>query len=149
MNKKHQFNIGDRVGLATTEEYDQRTGKEKEVPLRYDPDGDGLCVGEVTDVSVKGKITVKWDHGSTYVVEASELLPEEELKNKWSELEAEFNEVEAQVKVKVKEIAKGIREANKLAKKTGRNLADMYDVVYGDLYRAMDEAGWRTSSFGC
>lgn len=149
MKNKNQFNIGDRVGLAVSEDYDVRTGREKEVPLKYDPDGDGLCLGEVTDVSAKGKITVQWDHGASYTGVASEFLPEDEIKAKWSKLEAEFKEVESQVKIKVKEIAKGILEANKLAKKTGRNLADMYDVVYGDLYKAMDEAGWRTSFFGC
>lgn len=149
---KKAYQIGDRVAKATARSYEDEYSDGKDVPLYYDPDGDGLRLGEVTDVSTKGKITVKWDgaYGRTEVLEAKDLMTEEAGKARYSELEAEFAVIEKQIAAKVKEVAKGIREANKLAKKTGRPLAQMgYDIIYRDLYSAMDDAGWRTSSFGC
>lgn len=152
MKKQHEFKIGDRVAKATATYYEDEYSDGKEVPIYYDPDGDGLILGEVTDVSTKGKITVKFDGSlrGTEVLEAKDLMTEKDGKARYSELETEFAVIEKQVAAKVKEVAKGIREANKLAKKTGRPLAQMsYEIIYRDLYSAMDDAGWRTSSFGC
>lgn len=152
MTKKHEYKIGDRVAKATARSYEDEYSEGKDVPIYYDPDGDGLRLGEVTDISAKGKITVKWDgaYGRSEVLEAKDLMTEEAGKARYSELEAEFAVIEKQIAAKVKEVAKGIREADKLARKTGRPLSQMgYDIIYRDLYDAMDSAGWRTSSFGC
>lgn len=146
-----KFKIGDRVAKATSEYYPDEYSDKEIVPLRYDPDNE-MYVGEVVDISAKGKITVKWDgrYRDTEVLEAKDLITEEEGKTRWNQLESEFHAIEAQVAEKIKVVAQGIREANELAKKTGRPLADMgYDIIYHTLYDAMDEAGWRTSSFGC
>jgi hypothetical protein len=150
MKKEVKFKVGDRVARATSEYYPNEYSDAQTVPLRYNPDNE-LELGEVVDVSVKGKLTVKWDddyNDSNEVVEAADLLTEEEGKAKWNSLEADFKSVEKEVKAKMKEVAKGIKEAQKLAQKVGYNVADMYGA-YGDLYSAMDGAGWRTSSFGC
>ena len=144
-----KFKIGDRVARATSIAYDDNDTS-RVVPLRYDIDN-GLLVGSITDIAAN-KITVQWDNSWSHkseVVSAKDLITEAEGLEKYSELEAEFLETQKELKVKVKEIAKGIHEANKIAKKTGHNLADMFDLVYSDLYPAMDAAGWRTSSFGC
>lgn len=149
---KTEFKIGDRVANATSRYYENEYSDAEIVPLFYNPDGDGLRLGEVTDISAKGKITVKWDgsYGRTETLEAKDLLTEEEGKARYSELEAEFAVIEKQVAAKVKEIAQGIREANALSKKVGKPLAQMgYEIIYRDLYKAMDDAGWNTSSFGC
>lgn len=146
------YKIGDRVAKATCKFYQNEYSEAEIVPLMYDPDGDGLRLGEVTDISAKGKITVKWDgsYGRTEILEAKDLMTEEEGKVRYSELEAEFTVIEKQVAAKVKEIAQGIREANALSKKVGKPLAQMgYEIIYRDLYKAMDDAGWNTSSFGC
>jgi len=147
----HEWKIGDRVAKATSEYYEDEYSGKQIVPLRYDPDN-GLYLGEITDISAKGKITVKWDgrYRDTEVLEAKDLITEAEGKARYSELEAEFHEIERQVAEKVGQVAQGIREANELARKTGRPLAQMsYNIIYRTLYDAMDDAGWRTSSFGC
>ncbi len=152
MTKKQEYKIGDRVAKATARFYENEYAEAKVVPLYYDPDGDGLRLGEVTDISAKGKITVKWDgtYGRSETLESKDLMTEEAGKARYSELEAEFAVIEKQVAAKVKEIARGIREANALSKKVGKPLARMgYEIIYRDLYKAMDDAGWNTSSFGC
>ncbi len=152
MTKKQEYKIGDRVAKATSQYYENEYSSAETVPLYYNPDGDGLRLGEVTDISAKGKITVKWDgsYGRTETLEAEDLMTEEAGKARYSELEAEFSVIEKQVAAKVKEIAQGIREANALSKKVGKPLAQMgYEIIYRDLYKAMDDAGWNTSSFGC
>ncbi len=147
-----QFKIGDRVAKATAKFYEDEYSSAQDVPLYYNPDGDGLRVGEVTDISAKGKITVKWDgsYGRTETLEAKDLMTEEAGKARYSELEAEFSVIEKQVAEKVKEIAVAIREADALSRKVGKPLAQMgYEIIYRNLYDAMDDAGWNTSSFGC
>ena len=148
---KQTFKIDDRVARATSKFYENDYSDAETVPLRYDEDN-GLELGKVIDISTRGHITVKWDKNwaKDEVLEAEELMTEEAAKARWTELEKEFKEVEKQVAAKVKEVAKAIREANKLSRTVGRPLAQMgNDIIYRELYHAMDEAGWNTSSFGC
>jgi hypothetical protein len=71
------------------------------------------------------------------------------MKAKFSELEKEYEAVAKQIKVKLVEAGKLIKEANKMAKKAGADsLADMYDAI-DPLESAMDACGWRTSSWNC
>lgn len=81
------------------------------------------------------------------------------------DLEAEFKlvekEVHAKIKENMKEAAKLINESSKLVKKYGKTLGndpsnddDDYDPFEFDketsiLMKALDNAGWRTSSLGC
>ena len=65
-----------------------------------------------------------------------------------SQIEKDFEALEKQIKNKVKAAAKLLDEAQGLAQKQHHNLSEMYNA-YGPLYAAMDNAGWRTSSFGC
>jgi len=158
MTKKetYQFKVGDRVASAVCDYYEDEYSGSKEVPLYYDPDGDDLSFGVVDDITAKGKVMVMWDeyYGSepqqAEAVDPDKLLPEKVAEELYSKLEKEYNLIQKELKVKMKEVAKGIAEADKLARKTGRPLAQMdYDVIYSILYPAMDKAGWRTSSFGC
>jgi hypothetical protein len=154
--KKQTFAVGDRVGLAMhvegSTEYDDGELVEG---LRWDEYEDP-CFGTVSGITQKGKIQVEWDddaegpaldylYGDT--VEPHQLLPEADVKEQLSLLEQEFKEVSKKISKKCKEAAEILLEANELALQTGRSLYDMND--YGGLYRAMDECGWRTSSFGC
>lgn len=144
------FKVGDRVSEATSQSYDDY--ESIRVPLRWDPDSDPN-VGVVQAILPDGRVFVKWDsewaNRNSRPVEASELMLEADAVALLAQLEVEFNVAEAEIKIKIKEVAKGIREANALAEKTGRTLSDMHGLVRGELYGAMDDAGWRTSSFGC
>lgn len=151
MKKKiYKFGVGDRVGQNTSQYQEDDYSDSETVDLMYDQDNPP-DFGEV--LSVEGTIVkVKWDsdwNEEIRDVDASDLAPEEVVKARYSELEIEFKEVEKEVKAQLKEVAKGLREANKLAKqKLGRTLNQL-NMGYGALYNAMDDAGWRTSSFNC
>jgi hypothetical protein len=158
---KKTFNVGDRVATFLTETEDFTT---KPPPPNTDY-SEPEC-GEVVEVLTNGQLRVNFDskylNERTYspkngqpvdytpaLVDAKLLFSETEAKEKCSILEKEYKVVSKQVQEKMKEAAKIIRDAQKLAKKElGTNLADMYDA-YDALYSAMDASGWRTSSFGC
>jgi len=162
---KKKFEEGQRVGAATDESGDF-TAK-----LRYDGEySDGPVFGKVVDVISATKVKVLWD--DDYLNEHSQvfnkttgklvksvsvaremdtklLLPEAEIKAKYSELEKEYEVVAVQIRAKLKEAGVLIKEANKMAKKAGADsLADMYDAT-DPLESAMDACGWRTSSWNC
>lgn len=164
MRKK--FEIGQRVGTFFDE--DEEFTCKPQYRGEYDND---LAFGKVAEILTEGNVRVQFDDeylnekeevfdsktgaalkSSTFkpaLVRASVLLPEAEVKKKFSELEKEYQAVSKQVEEKLKVAAKAIREAHKLVKKELRtDLSDMYDV-HDILYDAMDAAGWRTSSFGC
>jgi hypothetical protein len=148
--KKKVFKVGDRVGYAEP----QYNNNDRVVPLRYEED-DPPAYGVVTAVT-DDNVIIKWDatrydaahEGNLDLEDQKSLYPEEELKKKWSKLEEDFTKLEVQVVDKVKAAGKLLREANKIAKKTGHSLEEMYDAI-SPLMDAMDDCGWNTSSFGC
>lgn len=143
--KKSDLVIGTRVARKLDSDV---TGQD----LYLDP---GAIAAEPVKDPLTGdlKVYVKWD--ATYLnpspseVLVSDIDLEEKVQAKATKLEEEFAAYEKQVVAKMKEAGKLIREANKLAKKAGLDgLNDMYEAT-GPLYDAMDDAGWRTSSFNC
>jgi hypothetical protein len=162
---KKTFLEGERVGCAIDE-----TG-ECTAKVKYDGEyTDEPIYGKVTDILPGGKVKVLWDddnyndHSQVFSkttgklqssltvpreIPAKFLLPEAEMKAKFSSLEKEYEAVAKQIKVKLVEAGKLIKEANKMAKKAGADsLADMYDAI-DPLESAMDSCGWRTSSWNC
>lgn len=160
-----KFEVGQRVAAAT-DEAGEFTAK-----LRYDGEySDGPEFGEVVEVLTKGQVKVLWDNqymndtSNVYnkttgklvkstvvprVMNAKILMLEDEAKQKYSDLEKEYEKVAIQVRAKLKEAGVLIKEANKLAKKAGvKSLNDMYDAT-DPLEKAMDACGWRTSSWSC
>ena len=108
--------------------------------------------GTVAGAGLRDKYDITWDEDYMNrvvpTIDGSKLLSEKDMKAKYSALELEFRKTEKEVTAKLKEASKIIREANKMSKKFGVELANM-SGVYSTLYRAMDEAGWHSSSFGC
>lgn len=162
---KKTFEEGQRVGCAIDE-----VG-EFAADVRYDGEYcDGPVYGKVTDILPGGKVKVLWDddsyndHSEVFSkttgklqssvsvpseIAAKFLLPEAEMKAKFSQLEKEYEVVAKQIRAKLVEAGKLIKEANKMAKKAGADsLADMYDAT-DPLESAMDACGWRTSSWSC
>lgn len=150
--KKVKFAVGDRVA----ETFKRYEGEYSDEPAK----------GTVVALGTNTSVMVKWDDDwknrpalSNYgdptdevapiSVNISGLMSEKEADEKFSKLEAEYNKVADEIKLKLKVAAQAIRDSNKLAKKLGiDSLHDMYDV-HDSLYRAMDSAGWNTSGFGC
>jgi hypothetical protein len=160
-----KFTVGKRVGCAIDED-GGFTDK-----LRYEGEfSDGPVFGMVAAVLTGGKVKVLWDDDGLNeqkalynektgkqkslsiepaTMDSKMLMPEAEIKAKFSELEKEYEVVAVQIKSKLTEAGKLIKEAHKMAKKSGADsLHDMYDAV-DPLIDAMDACGWRTSSFDC
>lgn|SRR5574337_395352 len=162
---KSKFIVGQRVGCAV-DESGELTAK-----LRYTGEyTDEPAFGEIVEVLAGGKVRVQFDNEymndrevlydqktgkqkkitvKPATLNASWLLPEKELKAKFSQLEEEYESVAKEIRVKLAEAGKLIKEAHKMAKKAGaESLADMYDAT-DPLESAMDVCGWRTSSWNC
>lgn len=155
---KTKFDVGQRVSCGSNES----VGLTKKINYGGEY-GDELVFGKVTEVLPNGLVKVMWDenwlnelfvNGITHEywpvkVKSDWLLTEAEGKAKFSALEKEFDAIADQVIDKLKEAGKLIKEANKIAKKSGaKSLYEMYDA-HDPLLNAMDAAGWRTSSFNC
>jgi hypothetical protein len=161
---RNKFKVGDRVG-AGRDEAGELTTK-----IHYGGEyDDGPAYGTVKEILPGGKVKVLWDtqwlneRTTTYnektgavkketyspaTVATKLLLSEADAKAKFSELEKEYEVVAEQVRAKLKEAGSLIKDANKLAKKLGTELAEMYDAT-DPLENAMDACGWRTSSLHC
>lgn len=108
--------------------------------------------GVVLDKTAKsGKVWIAWDEcdhrgeGEEEEVSIEILTLESDL----PEIEKDYKEVAKLIKENMKEAARLIRDSNKLAQKAhAGSLESMYDAVR-PLINAMDEAGWRSSSWGC
>lgn len=120
------------------------------VPYRYDEYGDMTLVGVIRSKEAsEGHVWVKWIEGD-YVEEEEEVnLELLTLESEKSQIEKDFKAMSKLIKENMKQAAKLINESNKLAKKAhAGSLADMYDAV-APLVHAMDNSGWRSSSWGC
>lgn len=153
--KKHKFAVGDRVGanvhIECANEWDDN---ELVDGLRWEEYVEP-AFGTVKAVLPDGKAQVDWDEDAEDIIidyldgdmiDIKRLLPEVDVEKQLSRLEKEFKEVQKRVNAKCNEASKILKEAEKLAQKTGRHL---FDMDHGNLYSTMDQCGWRTSSFGC
>lgn len=118
----------------------------------YDSYGDSTLVGVIrSKTATPGKVWVKWIEG-----EWSDDEDDQEvdiavltLESERSGMEKEFKAATSEIKEKMKEAAKLVNEAGKLARKAhAKSLGDMYDAV-SPLVNAMDNNGWRSSSWSC
>lgn len=146
---KNKLTPGTKViaALRFPEEYDYY-GEEKVVKFSSENTNDETLEGVVLDKpAAKGKVFVQWDD----VDEPDEVdIKVLSLASEKSDLEKEFKETEKAIKEKMKEAAALVKEANKLAQKAGvRYLAEMQYGAAGPLVNAMDDSGWRSSSWGC
>ena len=131
---------------VNSEEY----GDNEIVAYYHDEYGDYVLTGVVMDKPAgTGSVYVKfddndWDYDEEEV-DCKLLVLESDL----DQIEVEFKAVSEEIKKKMKEAAKLVNEAGKLAKKArAGSLESMYDAV-GPLVSAMDNNGWRSSSWNC
>lgn len=155
--KKNQCVPGTVV--VATIDCDEWSDKAALVKYHYTEYGDDDVEGIVLDKpsSSPDYVFVDWgDHGWSDHGWSDDLLGNDvevsikllTLKSDLPKLESEFKALQKEVRVKCKDAAKLIAEANKMAKKGGQR--DLYELDgQGILYDAMDKAGWQMSSIGC
>jgi hypothetical protein len=145
--KKSEAKPGTKV-LASTN-YDQYGDGEHLGPYKYDEYGDTDLVGIIRTKSASaGYVWVKWIEGDSSGEEEEVDVKLLTLESERSTIEQEFKKVAVEIKEKMKEAAKLINEAGKLAKKAHTDLVDMGDAL-NPLVTAMDNNGWRSSSWSC
>lgn len=145
--KKSDAKPGTKV-LASTN-YDEYGDGEHLGPYKYDEYGDSDLVGVIrTKEASAGHVWVKWIEGDLQGDEEEVDLKLLVLESDRATIEQDFKKVSKEVKEKMKEAAKLVNEAGKLAKTVHTDLQSMYDAV-SPLVDAMDNNGWRSSSWGC
>lgn len=145
--KKSDAKPGAKV-LASTN-YDEFGDGEHLGPYKYDEYGDSDLVGIIRSQPARpGYVWVKWIEGDVDMEEDEEVdLKLLVLESDRAQIEKDFKEVSKQIKEKMKEAAKLVNEAGKLARKAHSSLESM-DASW-PLVSAMDDNGWRSSSWGC
>ncbi len=133
------FSIGTRV-----------SEKVSKTNARYEnPPPVGKVIAQTDDPNV---VVVKWDKrwaGDTVnKVKTSALMLEADAKAEYDRLSEEFSKLQTACRERVQEAANKLTEAVKMAEAGGQDLHEMYEAV-GPLLRAMDAAGWSTSSLHC
>jgi hypothetical protein len=117
----------------------------------------GVVVGEasVFDPRVGETIIVEFDNGhvsktavKALLLEAEASVQERLVDDEKSRLERDYETARANIAVKIREAAAALTQATKLAELAGSELQDFYEEVR-PLMRAMDEAGWSSSSLSC
>jgi hypothetical protein len=114
-----------------------------------------LTKGKIVGPLSGSLAVVEWESGHISKVdikflfnEADGIAENQRLQDEKDRLEREFATVEIAVKEKLADAAKLVNEAAAIANKGNLDIQDMYDATR-DLERAMENAGWRTSSWHC
>lgn len=129
---------------------DDEWGDNEIIEYRFDEYDDYTLTGVVVDKPAKdGHVIVLWDENDWDYEEEEVEIKLLTLASDRSEIEKEFKSVSKEIKEKMKEAARLVNEAGKLAKKAhAKSLESMYDAS-APLVNAMDNNGWRSSSWGC
>jgi hypothetical protein len=150
--KKSEAKPGVKV-LATYAPAYQEYSDEEIVEYQYDIDGDGDLVGVIRSREAKpGFVWVKWIDGDYLDSIDGECESQIDLKilmleSDRNQIEEDFKRVSKEVKEKMKAAAKLVNEAGKLARSARCTLESMHAA--DALVNAMDDNGWRSSSWGC
>ena len=147
--KKSDLRPGTKV-IATLQ-YPEEYSDDEEQIVRYFPESySGPLIGVIRSQEASpGKVFVSWIEGERTGEEEEVDTKVLALASDQAALDAEFKVVEKQIKEKLTEAGKLVKEAHKMAQKAGaHSLESMYDAVR-PLVHAMDDSGWRSSSWGC
>jgi hypothetical protein len=138
MTEQKQFAIGERVAVRPTR-HDNHT-------LR------GSVMNTVPNFPEH--LLVEWDiqygerKSRIEKVSVKLLVSEMDAEQEQLRLDVEFAHLESQVKDKLEVAAAALDEASKIASSHGEELHQLHEAIY-PLMKAMDRAGWNTSSLGC
>ena len=138
------FKVGDRVGLVVEEMGDE--------------DKYGVIVEVIQPAAEKTRnnrhfiqsasYKVRYDDGEERTEYEGYMVPEDEARVENTRLKQEWQTIDAQAKPLLDNAASLISQAAKITKQNGHDLSEMFELTRG-LLRAIDEAGWRTSSLSC
>ena|SRR5579864_8181577 len=147
--KKSDLKPGTRVMACLPRE---EWSDERIVKYYHDEWNETTLLGAIVDKPARtGKVWVAWDE-SDHTSEGEEQEINIDILTLESERETlaeEFKTYSKEIKEKMAEAAKLVNEAGKLAKKAHANsLESMYSACR-PLVNAMDNNGWRSSSWGC
>jgi hypothetical protein len=140
-----KFKVGDVAVWKKVYDYH----REEFVPFKYNEDED-VSLSCVIDAFKEDQAYVTWDDDykkPPAKVPVDELWTKEEFKEVEASLEKQFNLVQEEIKKHLKTASESIYEAQKIAETLNLDLSDM--GVGRNLFGALNNAGWRTSSFGC
>jgi len=136
-----EFQVGDRVVRSSSHALSW-----------HDPSGFAPEEGVVEAVLSTGKIVVRWDDEKASTNPGQflpkQLLSKAEADTILTQLEQEYQAIAVPIISKLKAAGVLILEAKKLAEANGKDLVEDFELTE-DLFAAMDEAGWNTSSLGC
>lgn len=149
--KKSEAKPGVRIIASLV--YPDNYGYEPAYVWYYTPNtySEYVLTGVILDKEAEqdGCVVVQWDEGCDRDEEEEEIEIEIlGLESNKSDLEKEFKAVEKKISAKMKEAAKLVREANEMAQAAGAPHLESMDASY-QLVSAMDDSGWRSSSWGC
>lgn len=135
---------------------DCKVGTRVALVSKTQPCNKGVVKSEPEAHKTHGHVAiVEWDSGSLQKVTLRSLLTEAEgvaqdarIKEETERLQRAWEATELQVTQRLAQAAKLIDEATDLAQAAGKDVNDMYEATR-PLMRALDNAGWRTSSLSC
>lgn len=123
------------------------------IPYQYSDGGYADLVGVIRSKEASpGHVWVKWidgDYRDNLDEEMEVDLKLLVLESDKTDIEKDYKSVSKEIKAKMKEAGKLVKEANALSMKANLGpIGQMWDQVR-PLVNAMDESGWRSSSWGC
>jgi hypothetical protein len=129
---------------------DEEWGDSEVIKYVHNEYDDYTLTGVVVDKPASdGKVVVLWDENDWDYEEEEVEIKLLTLAEDRSAIEKEFKNLSKEIKEKMKEAARLVNEAGKLAKQAhAKSLESMWDAT-GPLINAMDNNGWRSSSWGC
>jgi hypothetical protein len=139
--KMNKFEVGQRVVLVSDSNL-------KEWNVYVDDTTRGVIetINSVNNYSIKWDS--KWHTPNPSNHNASELITETEANEIRSQLEKEYEIWAGPIRNKMEQAAKCLEEAEELASKQNKNLAEMHELTY-PIVKSMDQIGWITSSLSC
>lgn len=147
--KKSELKPGDRV-IASRSDYEW--GDNEIIRYCVDEYDDYTLKGSVLDEksSQRGFVVIRWDDNNSFGLGDEEVDPSIlVLESDKQQLDAEFEIAQKAIKKKMEQAAALVEEAGQLATDAhARSLQHLYSVCR-PLVNAMDNNGWRSSSWGC
>lgn len=147
--KKNELKPGTRIMACLPRD---EWADESIVKYFHDDWDETTLLGTVIDKPASsGQVWVAWDESDHHFDSEEEEIDIDilTLESARPQIEKDYKALAKLIKQNMQDVAKIIRSSNKLAKRAhATSLADMYDAV-SPLISAMDDSGWRSSSWGC
>lgn len=144
MKNTTKFKVGDRVAVL----FDQDRER-----IVFTSDGRYAlpCFGEVVELIDDERVSIRWDEYSPIaftMFHHSDLQSEKQFKAQQAILEKDFHKLQDTFALKMKEINRLVKEADKEVRSKGLPEEYMLDTIRS-LYSTLNICGWNQSSMMC